>query len=90
MDICIITKTHSTHQEQREILSYGNDELDVSLFHTLPLSLQFKILHEEKILYARKDISTFKIKVTNQWFDFRHGLNKLYRSRRYKEIERQG
>lgn len=87
LDICIITKINSTHQEQREISSYGNDELDISLFHTLPLSLQYKILHEGKILYTTKDISTLKLKKTNQWFDFRHGLNKLYRSRGYRGIE---
>lgn len=87
LDICIITKKKAPKSIQRTLQSYGNDELDISLFHTLPLSLQYKILHEGKILYTTKDISTLKIKITNQWFDFRHTLNKLYKSRGYKPIE---
>lgn len=86
LDICIIARKISPLIKKR-ILSYSNEELDISFFEDLPLSLQYKILTKGILYYSKTDISKLKIKTTNLWFDFRHGLNKLYISRGYTKIE---
>lgn len=87
IDICVIFNENATKKNKNEVLTYGNDELDISLFESLPLSLKFKILHNGKILYQTKSLINLKINITNQWFDFRVIANRLYKSRGFKGLE---
>lgn len=87
LDVCILTKKNISKNDKRNILSFGDEFLDLSLFEELPLSLQFKILNEGKVFYSNINLLNLKNKVTNNWFDFRVGLNKLYKSRGFKGIE---
>ena len=36
-----------------DILSFGSETIDVSLFHALPITIRFRVLHEGKILFVR-------------------------------------
>ena len=87
LDICIFFRKKTTKEIKREILSYANNELDISSFESLPLSLQYKILTSGNIYYSKIDLNSLKNKITNQWFDFRIGLNKLYKNRGFKGLE---
>jgi predicted nucleotidyltransferase len=89
LDICIIVRKNTPKEIIDDILSYGTDELDISIFHKLPLSLQYKILVEGKVLYANSDLNklrNLKHKTVNKWFDFRVVLNNLYKKKGYKPI----
>lgn len=87
LDVCVFFKKNTPYKEKREVLSYATDELDISSFENLPLSLQFNILTKGRVFYSKIDLSDLKIKITNQWFDFRVGLNKMYKNRGFRGIE---
>ncbi len=87
LDICIVFKKNSKKEDKNYILSYGNDELDISAIEDLPLSLQYKILNFGKLLYQNEDISSLKYIITNQWFDFRRIQDRMYKNRGYKGLE---
>lgn len=87
LDVAILTKKSLSKNEKREILSFGDEMLDISLFEELPLSLQFKILTEGQVFYTIQDLSNLKNKIANNWFDFKVGLNKLYKNRGFRGLE---
>ena len=53
IDICVVTDKKIPDAESMDILSYGTEKIDVSLFHALPITIRFRVLHEGKILFVR-------------------------------------
>lgn len=80
LDICLITDKISKKQE-KELLSFKTEELDITLFHKLSLPLQYQIITQGKTLHTKTDLITTKNQITNQWFDFRPTLNRIYLSK---------
>lgn len=78
LDICVITNKDITNSQKEEILSYKTDLLDINLFENLPLSLQYKVLNFGKIYSTKKILISLKNQITNQWFDFKPILNRIY------------
>lgn len=78
LDICVITDKNISELQKEKILSYKNELFDINLFENLPLSLQYKVLNFGKIYSTKKDLTLMKNKITNQWFDFKPILNRIY------------
>ncbi|MCA9459228.1 MAG: nucleotidyltransferase domain-containing protein [Nanoarchaeota archaeon] len=78
LDICIITKYNISKIQENKILSFSDEKLDLSLFHELPLSLQYKIMTKGKIFKSKKDLGKLKNFTMNQWMDFKPILNRIY------------
>lgn len=81
LDIAIIFKKNISLNKKQEILSNGNDELDLNNFYSMPLSLQYKIINFGKIYYTKVNLFRIKKEVTHEWFDFKPILNKIYESK---------
>ncbi|MFW5705211.1 MAG: nucleotidyltransferase domain-containing protein [Nanoarchaeota archaeon] len=82
LDIAIIPK----NPEYEDYLCEGTDELDISNFYKLPLSLQYKIITKGKIYHEKSKSNSLKHRIMNQWFDFRETLNKIYLKKGYPKI----
>ena len=73
IDLCIITK-----DEYEEVNFPVTDNLDVSFFHKLPITAQFRILNNGKPLFIRnKDIiNNIKIITLRNYLDIKPLINK--------------
>jgi len=60
IDICIITR-QVPEPVKMDLLSYGSEEIDVSLFYDLPITIRFQILREGKILSCRETLALHAI-----------------------------
>ena len=60
IDICIITK-QVPEPVKMDLLSYGSEDLDVSLFYDLPITTRFQVLREGKILSCRDTLALHAI-----------------------------
>jgi hypothetical protein len=63
IDLCIITKKEITEPEQIDLLSYGSEKIDVSLFRDLPPTIRFRVIKEGKTLFCRDPLAHHRIKV---------------------------
>ena len=75
IDLCII----SGNEEQEDSINYPvTDKLDVSFFHSLPISMQFRVLKEGKSLIIKdKDfVNNLKIKTLREYLDFKNLINR--------------
>lgn len=79
IDLCIITDGF----EECEYPITGN--LDVSYFHCLPLSIQFRVLREGSplVIIDKENIDNLKIKTMHDYIEFKYRLNK-YLMERFK------
>lgn len=77
-DICVFTKKINAKQRM-QILRLNDKDLDVVLFHELPLTLQAAVLRDGKPLYIRRKTAvreakyrTIKSYLDFQWILQRH------------------
>ncbi|MFA7695723.1 MAG: nucleotidyltransferase domain-containing protein [Methanoregula sp.] len=63
IDLCIITKREIPETEESDLLSYGSEKIDVSLFWDLPPAIRFRIIKEGKTLFCRDPLALHRIKV---------------------------
>lgn len=80
IDIAILTERIDKDKEF-EIMGYGSELFDVSVFSRLPLIIQFRILKEGKIVFCKnkKDIYNIKVKVFKEYLDYSYFINNFYR-----------
>jgi predicted nucleotidyltransferase len=83
LDVCIILKENVTEKQKDEILSFSGDELDVTLFFDLAITIQKNIVSTCKIYKTKINLSNLFAKTQVRWLDFKPHLNKLYKSRGY-------
>lgn len=60
IDICVITKK-VPETVKMDLLSYGSEKIDVSLFHELPITIRFQVIREGKILACRDTLALHAI-----------------------------
>ena len=53
VDLCIVTRAGVPEAEKMELLSFGSDTIDLSLFEELPITIQFRVIKEGKILFSK-------------------------------------
>lgn len=63
IDICIITTREIPETEESDLLSYGSEKIDVSLFWDLPPTIRFRVIKEGKTLFCRDSLTLHRIKV---------------------------
>lgn len=81
LDVALIFKKDINKKKIIEILSNGDNQLDLVNFHEMPLSLQFKIINFGKVYSTNVDLFSIKREVTHEYFDFKPILNRIYESR---------
>ena len=86
LDIAIIFKKNVSNNKKQEILSYGNEELDLNNFENLPLYLQFKIINFGTVYFTNKNLYELKRSIRHEWFDFKPTLNRIYKSKKLLPI----
>jgi hypothetical protein len=62
VDICIVTKKNIPDAVRMELLSYGSETIDVSIFEDLPLQIRFRVIREGKILFFKDPLTLHRIK----------------------------
>ena len=79
IDLAIITKKISRDKEL-DIIGLGDDTFNISIFHRLPLIIQFRVLKEGKIILLKNPLSLHKerTKVLRNYLDFAPFINKFY------------
>lgn len=70
LDLCFFVDSKNSNLI-KEIISYGNDELDISIFSDLPLSIKFDILKNGKVLKInnKEDFKEMKLKALRRYKD---------------------
>lgn len=78
-DLCVITEKISSKKEF-EIIGHGDGIYQVSLFHKLPLIIQFRIFKEGKLLFCRdeKKLNFLKLLTIKKYLDFFPFISKFY------------
>ena len=61
IDLCVITNKNTPDSVKMDLLSYGSDKIDISLFYELPITIRFRVIHEGKILFCRDMLSLHAI-----------------------------
>lgn len=61
IDLCIITGKNIQDPVKMDLMSYGSEKIDVSLFHELPITIRFRVIHEGKVLVCRDTLALHTI-----------------------------
>ncbi len=62
IDLCIITRKNTPEPEAMNLMSYGSEGIDISLFWDLPLMIKFRVIKEGKILFCKDPLLLHRIK----------------------------
>ena len=78
IDMCVFLDEEDEEAELK-IMRYGTDNLDVSIFHRLPLAIQYRIFREGKSLIVKDEDFIYRIKKRVLWsyIDFKPHLDKM-------------
>lgn len=78
IDICVITGDKT---DKEEILSYSGRNIDISIFHDLPLTVQFKVFKEGIPLFVGNEetIKRLKAETLRRYLDFKPILERRLR-----------
>ncbi len=80
IDLAVIT-SKSTRNQELEIIGLGSDIFDISIFHRLPLIIQFHVLKEGRILFCKdqKILQQIKTQVLRFYWDYSTFMNIFYK-----------
>ena len=63
VDLCIVTKKNTPDAIRMELLSYGSEKIDVSIFSDLPVQIRFRVIKEGRILFFKDFLTLHRIRV---------------------------
>jgi predicted nucleotidyltransferase len=63
VDLCIVTEKNITDAVRMELLSYGSEKVDVSIFSDLPVPIRFRVVKEGRVLFVKDFLSLHRIRV---------------------------
>jgi len=63
VDLCIVTKKNTPDAVRMELLSYGSETIDVSIFSDLPVQIRFRVIKEGRILLVKDFLALHRIRV---------------------------
>ena len=74
IDLCIITKNN-----YEDVRCPASDNLDISFFHKLPISIQYRVFKEGKPLFIKDKnfVDRLKIKTLEIYLDFKPLINRF-------------
>jgi len=72
IDICVITEKNISFDQRVAIIGLSSGKLDISTFWNLPLTIQYRVFKEGKILYNRDwlILHRVRIKTVKEYLDF--------------------
>ena len=72
VDLCIVTRKNTPDTVRMELLSYGSEKIDVSLFSDLPVYIRFRVIREGRVLFFEDSLALHRIKVATvrEYLDF--------------------
>lgn len=78
IDFCVLTKHSVSNNAKEEILSNSSEKIDISLFWDLPLTLQYRVLKEGKLLLNRDELLLHRAtnSIVLSYLDFKPHLNR--------------
>jgi|WetSurMetagenome_2_1015567.scaffolds.fasta_scaffold161116_3 uncharacterized protein len=53
IDICVIARHNTPETVMMDLLSYGSEKMDISLFRDLPITIRFNAIRDGRILFCR-------------------------------------
>lgn len=56
IDVCVLTDSDITASTRKRIVGYASRKIELTLYHELPLPLQYRIVKEGKVLFIRNEI----------------------------------
>ncbi|MBS3071693.1 nucleotidyltransferase domain-containing protein [Candidatus Pacearchaeota archaeon] len=76
IDLCVIIKDRN---KEYETTLPASDNLDVSFFHRLPITIKYRVFTEGKALLIkdRNFVDDLRIDTVNEYIDFKPHLNKF-------------
>ena len=80
VDLCIVTEKNIPDAVRMELLSYGSETIDVSIFADLPLPIRFRVVKEGKILFVKDPLTLHRIKTATvrEYLDYEPFLRRHY------------
>lgn len=63
VDLCIVTKKNTPDAVRMDLLSYGSEKIDVSIFSDLPVQIRFRVIKEGRILFVKDFLTLHRIRV---------------------------
>ena len=63
IDLCIITKRDLPDSSRLDLLSYGSQKTDISLFWELPITIRFRVIREGRVLFSKDSLALHRTKV---------------------------
>lgn len=72
LDLCIVTRNPVTDADRLELLSYGSEKIDVSIYSDLPVQIQFRVIKEGRVLFSKDSLALHRIKAATvrEYLDF--------------------
>jgi len=84
VDLCIVTEKTIPDAVRMDLLSYGSETIDVSIFADLPLPIRFRVVKEGKILFVKDPLTLHRMKTATvrEYLDYepflrRHSLHAI-------------
>jgi predicted nucleotidyltransferase len=62
VDLCIVTPKNTPDAVRMELLSYGSEKIDVSIFSDLPVQIRFRVIKEGRVLFSKDSLALHRIK----------------------------
>ncbi|MBS3086814.1 nucleotidyltransferase domain-containing protein [Candidatus Pacearchaeota archaeon] len=80
VDIAVIIDK-PTRERELKVIGMGSDLFDISILSKLPITIQFRVIKEGKLIFIRdeKAIHNAKIRILREYLDYSVFLNKFYR-----------
>jgi predicted nucleotidyltransferase len=72
IDICVIAEKNMSFEQRVDIIGLSSDKLDISIFWNLPLTIQYRVFEEGKVLFNRDwlTLHRVRIKTVKEYLDF--------------------
>ena len=72
IDICVIPDKNMSFEQRVNIVSLSSDKLDISIFWDLPLTIQFRVFKEGKVLFNRDWLTLHRVRIrtVKEYLDF--------------------
>jgi predicted nucleotidyltransferase len=72
IDICVIAEKNMSFEQRVDIIGLSSDKLDISIFWNLPLTIQYSVFKEGKVLFNRDwlTLHRVRIKTVKEYLDF--------------------
>ncbi len=61
IDLCVVTKKGTSDDQRMELLSYGSETIDISIFSDLPIQIRFRVIREGRVLFVRDPLALHRI-----------------------------